>query len=345
MSMQKFVAIAVSALVVVSADAQIGGKTAFPLLDLQFNARNVALGGNYISVKDADINIGLVNPSVLNQQMHQGVSVSQALHPGRINYGSVAYGHSLNDRQTIATSIRYLSYGKMQRTDKYGTYLGSFSPIEYIIGVGYGYQQNERISVGVNWNFIGSHLESYNALGTSVDLAGTFLSESKRLIVAALFKNVGIQLKTYNDQRDPLPTNFILSISQRLEHAPIRFSLLMHHLNKWDLTYYDPNVKPQTDMLSGNLIEIKPAPWYEKIAQHLTGQIEIATKKLHLRAGFDYHTRQTMGLKRKLGMSGFSFGAALHFKRFSIDYGFVSVSKASSNHLVSLSTSLPKMRR
>jgi len=343
--MKHIVVTVFSCLVLFFGNSQIGGTTSYPFLDLPFNARNAALSGTYIAVKDADLNIGLLNPSVLNQQMHQAISVSQIIYPGKINYGSFAYGHSLNEKQTFSASMRYLSYGKMNRTDKYGTNLGSFSPLEYILGVGYGYQQNERISVGVNLNLIGSHMEAYNSFGTSLDLAGTYLGKSERFIAVAMFKNVGLQFNAYTDKRANLPTNLMLAISQRLEHAPFRFSILMHHLNKWDITYYDPSLPPTTDMLSGKLIKIEPAAWYEKIAQHLIGQVEIETKRIHLRVGFDYHTRQTLGLKSKLGMSGFSFGTGLHFKRFSIDYGFFSLSKAGTNHVFSISSSIPRMRK
>jgi len=341
----KHVVAVFSCFVIFVAQTQIGGQVSFPLLDLSFNARNAALGGNYIAVKDDDLHVGLVNPSALNAQMHQAISVSQIMYPGKINYGAFAYAHSLNEKQTFSASMRYVSYGKMLRTDKYGNEMGNFSPLEYVLGVGYGYQQNERISVGVNWNIIGSHLESYNSFGSSLDLAGTYLSESERFIVAAMFKNVGLQFNAYTDNRAPLPANLMIAVSQRLEHAPFRFSLLAHHLNKWDITYYDPNIPPTTDMLSGTLIKVEPAQWYEKIAQHLIGQVEIATRRIHFRVGFDYHLRQTMGLKSKLGLSGFSFGAGLHFKRFSIDYGFLSFSKAGANHVFSLSSNLTRMRK
>jgi len=324
---------------------QVGGTKAFALLDMSFHARQLALAGEYHSSKDADINMGISNPSLLNKQMDGALSVSQAFHPGAIKYGMVGYGRSLNDKQHLSANIRYVSYGRMMQTDKYGNIHGSFSPLEYIVGLGYGYQQNERIAIGVNWNFIGSHMANYNSFGSSIDLAGSYFNESEDFSLSAIFKNVGLQFNPYLAKRAPLPADFQLAISQRLAHAPFRFSLLFHHLNQWDITYYDPFIQPSTDILTGKLIEVKRAGFFEKLAQHVTAQIEIATKNIHVRVGFDYHTRKTMQLKEKPGLSGFAFGTGLRFKRFSLDYGFFAVSKAGSNHLITLSTSLSQMRK
>lgn len=326
--------------------AQTGGQTSFALLGLDFNARSSGLGGDFITVKDQDINLGVVNPSLLNSKMHKGISVSQAIHAGKINYGMISYGHSLSEKQMISANIRYVAYGKMKRTDKNGVEMGDFSPFEYIVGVGYGYQLNERISVGANLNIIGSHLEVYNSYGMSIDLGGSYLNAEETFLVTALFKNVGFQFNSYNDKRAPLPANFQLGVSYRLPHAPFRFSILAHHLNKWDLSYNDPTAKPTVDMLTGDTIPVKRAGFFEKLGQHFTYQLEvIATKNLHFRAGFDYYTRQSMKLESRPGIAGFSFGLGLYFKRFSIDYGFSVFSRAGFNNMLTLSTNLEKMKK
>jgi hypothetical protein len=325
--------------------SQIGGQTSFALLGLDFNARSSGLAGDFITAKDQDINMGVSNPSLLNNKMHQSISVSQALHAGRINYGMLSYGHAFNEKQVLSTHIRYVAYGKMMRTEKNGVEMGNFSPFEYIVGVGYGHQLNPRISVGANLNIIGSHLEVYNSYGVSVDLAGTFTNASETFLLTAMFKNAGFQFNAYNDKRAPLPANFQLGASYRLKHAPFRFSILAHHLNKWDLSYTDPTAKPTVDMLTGETIPVKRAGFFEKLGQHFTYQLEIlATKNIHLRTGFDYYTRQSMKLESKPGIAGFSFGLGLYFKRFSLDYGFSLFSKAGFNNMLTISANLSKIK-
>jgi hypothetical protein len=326
--------------------AQTGGNTAFSLLDLNYNARSAGLGNDFISVKDQDVNLGVANPSLLNEKMHTGLGINQALLAGGINYGMVAYAHKLKVG-ILSTHIRYVNYGEFIRTDVNGTTQGTFKPFESIIGAGFGKQLNPRISVGANLNLIYSQLESYNSFGIAVDLAGTYTHKNENLLVTALVKNAGMQLKTYTENnRAPLPAEFQMAVSYKLNHAPFRFSLLAHHLNKWDITYVDPNLKPTLDPLTGDTIPVKIAGFGEKLARHFTYQVEIlASKNIHIRAGFDYHRRQEMKLEERPGIAGFSFGTGLYFKRFSVDYGFVIYSRAGFNTMLTFTTHLSRWRK
>lgn len=332
--------------IVVSANAQMGGQQSFALLGLEYNARSAGLGGNFITAKDQDINLAVTNPSLLNEKMHKSISVNHAFHAGGINYGGFSYGHQLKENHLISAHVRYVSYGAMSRTDKNGTQMGEFSPFEYILGAGYGYQLNPRISVGANLNLIGSHLETYNSYGASVDLAGTYQNEKESILVTAVYKNVGTQFNIYAEKRAPLPANFLLGFSFKLKHAPFRFSILAHHLNKWDLSYTDPSAKPQTDLLTGEIIPVKRAGFLQKLAQHFTYQVEIiASKNLHFRAGFDYYRRQSLKLEAKPGIAGFTFGVGFYFKRFSFDYGLAIYSKAGFNNMLTISSNIGKMKK
>lgn len=326
--------------------SQTGGTTSFALLDLTYNARSAGLANDFISVKDQDINLGISNPSLYNSKMHSILSVNQALMAGGINYGQVAYGRNWK-KGFIGTSIRYVSYGEFKRTDVNGTDLGNFSPFECIIGAGYGKQLNPRISVGTNVNFIYSQLESYNSFGAAIDLAGTYTNVAENFLITALVKNAGVQFKGYyNKQKDPLPTEFQMAGSYKLNHAPFRFSLLAHHLNKWDITYVDPSLKPTTDPLTGDTIPVDYAGFGEKLARHFSYQAEILiSKNIHLRAGFDYHRRQEMKLEQRPGVAGFTFGLGLYFKKISIDYGFSVFSRAGFNNMLTLSTNLSSWKK
>lgn len=331
-----------SFLIVSQFSAQIGGTTTFALLDLAYNARASSLGTNFITVKDQDVNLGLGNPSLYNKKMHNTMGVNQALLPGGINYGMFTYARNFDSIGTVAGHIRYIEYGKMDRTNVDGTTTGTFIPSEYIIGAGIGRQWNPQISVGANLNLIYSQLETYNAFGLSIDLAGTYTLDKANLLVTAMVKNAGFQFKGYtNDSRAPLSANFQLGISHRLKHAPIRFSLLAHHLNKWDLTYVDPNLTVTIDPLTGDTIPVTYAKFGEKLANHFTYQVELLlSKNIHLRAAFDYHRRQELKVAERAGMAGLSFGVGLYFKRITIDYGFSVYSKAGVSNMLSLTTNL-----
>jgi hypothetical protein len=326
--------------------AQIGGNTTFALLDLSYNARSMGLANDFISVKDNDINLGIANPSLLNQKMQNGFSVSNALMAGGIHYGQVAYGKQALGG-TFGGSIRFVNYGEMQRTDINGENLGTFHPFESVVTVGYGKLLNPRISVGANMHLIYSQLEVYNAFGAAIDLAGTYTNESENLLVTALFKNVGYQFDRYTkEEKAGLPAELQLAASYKLNHAPFRFSILAHNLNTWDLTYNDPSAQPTIDALTGDTIPVKQVGFGEKLARHFSYSTELLiSKTIHIRVGFDYHRRQEMKLESRPGLAGFTFGTGLYFKKFSVDYGFSLFSRAGYSMMLTLSTDLSKWRK
>ena len=327
--------------------AQTGGTTTYSLLNLGYSARANALGTDFISVKDQDINLGVSNPSLYNTKMNKSMGINQALLAGGINYGMFTYARDLKKIGTFAGHLRYIDYGKMERTDVNGAKLGNFTPSEYILGAGLGRQLNPELSIGANVNLIYSQLESYNSFGASLDLAGTYTNEKHNLLVTALVKNAGVQFKSYiSKSRAPLPAEFQMAISHKLEHAPFRFSILAHHLNTWNIAYIDPNLKPTIDALTGDTIAVKYPGFGSKLFQHFTFQTEILLgKSLHVRGAFDYHKRQEMKLDNRPGAAGFSFGIGMYFKRISIDYGFAIFSKAGFNNMLTLTTDLSKWKK
>ena len=328
--------------------AQTGGNNYFPFLNLDFNARAGSLGGDLITVKDDDLNIGVLTPSLLNANMNKVAGFNQALLAGGINYGMAAYGYHFDKIGTFGSYIRYVNYGKFTRTAINGVEEGHFNPIEMVIGTAYGRQINPSISVGGSLNIVYSQLESYNAFGAFVDLSGTFQSQDELLVVSAKAKNIGSAFDRYysDGTRAPLPADFQLGVSYKLEHAPFRFSLLAHHLNKWDLTYVDPSIGPTVDPLSGDTVEVQLPGFMEKLGRHFTIQVEtLLGKHVQLRAAFDYQRRKELQLASRPGAAGLSFGAGLKFRKFSLDYGFVIYSRAGYNHLFTLSSKLSEWRK
>jgi hypothetical protein len=328
--------------------SQTGGTNAFPFLNLTYNARAAGLAGEFITAKDSDINLGIANPSLLNKDMHKTLGLNQAILPAGISYGMVSYGHHLDNIGTLSGYIKYINYGKFQRTNVNGTEDGKFNPFEMVIGSGIGKQLNPLISVGGNISLLYSQLETYSSFGAGIDLSGTYYNESKGILVTAMVKNAGIQFDPYvkKGNRNPLPANFLLASSYKLAHAPFRISITAHDLNKWDLTYNDPTLKPTIDVLTGDTIPVPTNGFFEKFARHLSYQVEgIVSKNIHLRIGFDYQKRKELRLEQRPGAAGFTFGAGLYFNKFSLDYGFVVYSRAGFNNMLTFTTNLSKWRK
>jgi hypothetical protein len=327
--------------------AQTGGSTTFSLLDLSYNARSTALGTDFISIKDKDLNLGVSNPSLYNSTMDKQFSFNQAFLAGGINYGMVNYAKSLDSNRTVAGNIRYINYGEMTRRDEAGVDLGTFRPAEFVFGVGGAKQINPYLSIGTNVNLLYSQLANYSSLGISVDIAGTYYNKKKQFLVTALVKNAGLQLKKYTtENKEILPVELQMAVSYKLEHAPFRFSLLGHHLNMWDITYVDPTIQPTIDLLTGETVPVVLPKFTEKLARHFTYQVELLlTKSFNLRFAYDYHRRQEMKFVQRPGVAGFSFGVGLNFKRLNIDYGLAVYSASGFNNMLTLRTDLSKWKK
>lgn len=327
--------------------AQTGGENAYPFIDLPYNARTTALGRAYIAGYDDDINIGIQNPAAFNSEMSNSLGVNQALLAGGVLHGMVAYAHDINNIGTGALHLRYASYGKMERRDKTGAEMGTFSAGDFALGGSLGRSINKNLSIGATFNLIWSQLESYSSMGLSLDFAGMYRSETKRTTVSAVVKNIGFQLFNYTDNsRTPLPINAMAGVSHKLKHAPFRFSVIMHHLNKWDLTYFDPNQEPEKDPLTGDIIPIDEPGFGEKLGRHFIVQAEAYIGKVVvLRGGFNYNRRRQLLVENRPGMGGFSFGAGLNFKRFTVDYGLYIFSSAGFNNMISLRTDFDTWRK
>lgn len=325
------------------ASAQTGGGHSFTVLDLPFNARSAALGNDFISAKDQDVNLAIQNPALYNAKMDKHLGFNQGLLASGINYGMLTYARKRNDSINWGASFRYATYGIMDRYDERGVAQGKFYAGDFILGVGGSKKLNPAITVGANLNLIYSQYESLTSIGATFDLAGSYEIEKSNLFLTALVKNAGFQFKKDNS---PTPTEFQFAIAHKVRHAPFRFTLLIHHLNQFDLTYSDPNRKSSIDPLTGDTIPVKLAGVGEKIFRHFTYQIElIFSKNFHLRTAFDYHRRQELKVAERPGIAGFSFGVGMYFKRFSLDYGIIAYSAAGYNNLLTLTTNLEKWRK
>lgn len=328
--------------------AQIGGNTSFNNLNRVYNARSLSLGGTLISQRDKDLNLSTNNPSLLNSTMIHKFSFNQLFQTGGVQNGMLIFARNakkINCIQNLA--IRYVNYGKNIETNEFGEKTGEFTPLDFIVSSGFGRKINSHLSFGGQFNLLYSQYNSLNSFGVSFDFGGNYLLKDTTQSLSFLIKNVGYQMKGFTENRRyALPTEIQIAYAHKLKHAPFRFNYLFHHLNKWDLSYYNPNNKGTIDPLTGDSILPKKSNFIQKTALHFTPQIELLlSQNLHLRFAFDYFRRYQMALTNRPGLSGFSFGIGLYFKRFSLDYGFSSYSVAGNFNGLTIVSSIDQWRK
>ena len=328
--------------------AQIGGNTSFNNLNRVYNARSLALGSYFISQKDRDPSLSINNPALLNSEIIKKFAFNHLFQTGGIQNGMIVYTRNapkINCIQNI--SMRYVDYGNNIETNEFGEKIGSFTPLDFIISTGIGKSINQHLSFGTQINLLYSQYTNLNSIGLSIDLGAHYILKDTTQAFSLILKNAGYQLKGFTKERtSELPTEIQLAYTHKLKHAPFRFNYLIHHLNKWDLSYYDPNKKGTIDPLTCYSVLPKKANLIQKTALHITQQIELLLgKNIHLRFAFDYFKRYQMAITNRPGISGFSFGLGMYFKRFSIDYGFSAYSSAGNLNGISFTSSIDQWRK
>jgi hypothetical protein len=325
-----------------SLQAQIGGDNTYEFLNLTPSARIAAMGGDFLTINDNDITLIPANPSLLNKDMHNHLGVAYVDFFSDVNYGFASYSRTFDKLGSFATSLKYINYGKFDYADATGERTGNFYAGETALDLGWGRQLDSLFAIGANLKLIYSSLESYNSFGLAVDVAGSYFSRDKSFTMSLIAKNIGRQLKPYDGGNiEPLPFELQVGLSKRLAHLPFRYSILINHLEKWDLRYEDP-LLTQTDAITGEVQEISGIEEFaDNFARHIVigGELYIG-KVLSLRGGYNYQRRQEMKIETKTSTVGFSWGIGIRVSKFQFSYARSAYHLVGSPNYITVTTNL-----
>jgi hypothetical protein len=324
--------------------AQIGGNSVYKFLNLTSSSRAAAMGGSFLAVYDGDITQALFNPSLINPQMDNNLSMSFVDYFTDINYGQASYGKTFNKTGTYVGTMQYLNYGKFTYADETGQTSGTFAANEFAANLGWGRALDSLFTLGANLKFIYSGLEDYQSYGLAVDVAGTYYNPKNLFTASLIFRNIGTQIKPYRTgNTENLPFEINLGISQRLKYLPFRYSVLLTNLQKWDLTYFDVNDPDnKIDPITGE-VEDKGGftDFAQKAMRHVViGGEFVPSKAFSIRFGYNYQRRQELGNYNKMGMVGFSWGFGLKVSKFQIDYSRATYHLNGSPNYITIRTNL-----
>ena len=323
-------------------NAQVGGNYTYAFLNLTNSARVASLGGKTVGLRTDDLNLPFHNPSLLNSEMDNHFIMNYVSYFADINYGYVSYAKTYNDIGNFAAGIHYINYGNFQGTDISGNNTGTFTASEYALNLIYSRNIDSLFSAGINIKPVYSVFENYYSLGIASDIAVTYYNPENFLCAALVFKNIGFQIKPYYEgNREPLPFEIQAGVSQRLQHAPFRFSILLQHLQKFDLTYESEiNANSEINFFSEKSVpQNKLEIFGDKIMSHAIFGIEILPgENFYINIGYNYLRRQELRMQIKTGMVGFSWGFGFKISKFHFSYGRASYHIAGASNHFSLST-------
>jgi hypothetical protein len=309
--------------VVSFASAQIGGSSTYQFLTLPMNARQAAMGGTLYNRDDNDIQLSLYNPSLLTTEISNQLMINYTDHFSDVKQGYFAYARNFKKVGNFQAGIQYLSYGKFTETDASGNVLGEFTANDFAFTLGWGRRLDSNFTIGANLKFINSQYQSYVSAGIAADVAASYINTKRRLVLSLIARNAGTQIKSFNETKETLPFEMLVGISQKLKYAPFSYSVVWQNLEKWDLTYTDPNDPTiERDAVTNEIKQqSKTEKFADKTLRHLIFGLEFQPMKAFaFRISYNHKHRKEVSVPTHPGMSGFAWGFGIKVSKFQISY-------------------------
>ncbi|MBA9074846.1 hypothetical protein GGR22_003023 [Flavobacterium gossypii] len=320
--------------------SQIGGKYVYQFLNLVTSPRQAALGGKTVTIYDYDVNQGFFNPATINPEMDNRLSVNYGSYYGEVTYGTAAYAYTYDRHvQTFHVGVNYVNYGNFEGYDENGQKTSDFTGSEIALSFGYAYNIPwTDIFIGANGKLISSTLESYNSFGAAMDLGALYVDDYNDINIGLAIRNIGVQIKPYQDTNEKLPMEIVAGISQELENVPIRWHLTLENLQQWNIAFSNPNRTEGS--LDGGSKEEKVGFMNNALRHVIVGAELFPEKSFSIRLGYNFRRAEELRIVEQRNFSGLSAGFGLRFNKIRFDYSYSRYTSAANTSLFGLMINL-----
>ncbi len=304
------------------------GTNVYPFLNIPVSARQAALGGDAVSVRDYDVSFAAVNPGLMNLEQDEMISVNYASYLADSKYGTISYVKDLEEGHLVSLSARYMDYGKMPRTDESAVIDGEFGAMDASIGLGYAYQFDEDWTIAGSASFVTSRIDNYTSMAMVGNAGVTYHNRQSNETLALVFRNFGYQFKTYNGLRENVAFRVDLGYTKILDEFPVALTITAHDLQKLNISQ-DYNNNGQ---------EIS---WSRKITDHLSFGAELFPQQaFNIRFGYNVKRGNELAVLDQRSFSGLSAGFGIKISSFRFDYAHVRYHNSSNVNLFGLTLDL-----
>ncbi|MBG0860405.1 MAG: type IX secretion system protein PorQ [Bacteroidales bacterium] len=313
-------------------NAQTGGDNVYEFLNLTHSGLVTSLGGSNVSLYTNNLNLANHNPALLSRDMDQALALNYTNYFAGINYGSAMYSRSFPGTGNFAAGLTYLNYGTFTEADPSGNITGTFKASEYAFSLIYSRELDSSFTAGACLKPILSHLEKYTSFGIAFDLGASYHSRNDLLSAGIVIRNAGLQITTYaGEKRQKLPFEIQAGVSYRLAHAPLRFSLTLRHLEKFDLTHQ------YNDSINADNTTPSSQSFFENVMRHAIPGVElIPHKNFYFSAGYNYQRRKELQHDAKISSIGFCWGFGIITSFLNLEFGRARYHLAGSSNNISL---------
>ncbi len=214
-------------------------QTAYNFLRLPVSAHGAALGGQNISLIEDDPSLIFSNPALLSSVSDRTIGLNFMNYMAGANTASASYCWEPKDRMMLGASGQYMDYGKMKEMDANNVQHGEFSAKEISLAAYLSYNLTNRLVGGITAKWVSSYIADYNSIAMCVDLGLNYYDSEADLSLSAVAKNLGGQLKAFDDEYERLPFDLQVGVTKRLKGAPLRLSATMQDLTHWDYKFIE----------------------------------------------------------------------------------------------------------
>jgi hypothetical protein len=308
------------------------GNGTYNFLRYPVSSRVNALGGYSVSLVEQEPSLAFHNPALLGGEMDGMANLSYMNYISDIHVGSAIFTKAFRERSSWGIGATYINYGRMKETTPEDVELGFFSVQDISVNAFYSYDLSDKWRGGLSMKALYSTLADYSSFGLAVDAGLSYFDAEKDFSFGLALKNIGAQLKAYDEVRQKVPWDIQLGITKRPAHAPVRLSVTAMYLNRWKFDYVE------------NTTIVTDDGFMDTVFKHLVFGVEfVPSDNFWLGVGFNPKTRMDMKLTSGNGLGGFSIGGGLKVSRFSIGASATRYHPSATSLMVSVTMSLSEM--
>jgi len=305
------------------------GEAGFEYLLLPQSAHSAALGGTNISLIENDASLIFDNPSLLGPEMNLTFQASYLAYVSDIRMGNAVFTKALGDRGAWGIGALYSHYGNMLETTEENIVLGDLVANDICASLFFSHDLNDKIRGGISGKFLYSNYYHNTAIGLGFDLGLSYYNEDKGFSFGLVGKNIGRQIKAYEEEIVGLPWDIQMGITKTLSHAPIRFSITGVYLKQWKI----------------NSVRGGDDSFLKTLGKHLLVGVDfIPSDNFWIGLGYNAKRGADMYLEEGNKLGGFSAGAGFRVKAFSFGCAVGKYNTAATSFMLSVATSFAEMK-
>ncbi len=293
-------------------------QSGYNFLRLPVSAHAAALGGDNITLIEDDEALIFHNPALLSTVSDKTLNLNYMNYMEGVNTASVAFNRIVKERASWAVSAQYVDYGSMKEVDENNVQTGTFSARDISLAGYFSYLLSARIAGGISAKFITSYIGDYNSIAMGVDLGLNYYDPETEWSVSLVAKNLGGQLKAYDQEYDKMPMDIQMGVSKRMPHMPFRFSATLVDLNHWD---------------------------YSLINHAVVGVDLLIGSNIWIGGGYNFRRAEEMSIEDSEGTSsshaaGLSVGAGIYLERLKLNLAYGKYHVSSGSLLINVAYTL-----